>query len=201
MPYYNAGDYYGRGDYYQAGGIFSGIGHFIGGLAKAAVHTGIGFLTGGPKGAIVGAATGLGAMTKQRTEEALLGAGGSESAYTPELAASHATALARGPMIAPPAPGGMMPMGPMLGYGGQRRMHPNKSTYVTRGGGTSKWPGGLSLHPKGSTMVTSRRMNVGNARALRRALRRARGFAKLARKVLVATSHYKKGGGHHRRKK
>ena len=72
---------------------------------------------------------------------------------------------------------------------------------VTRGGGTSKWPGGLSLHPKGSTMVTSRRMNVGNARALRRALRRARGFAKLARKVLVATSHYKKGGGHHRRKK
>jgi hypothetical protein len=78
----------------------------------------------------------------------------------------------------------------------------NKSTYITRGGGTSRWAPGISVHPKHTEFVKSRRMNVGNARALRRALRRARGFAKLARRVLVAVRHYKGGGGAtHRPKK
>ena len=86
---------------------------------------------------------------------------------------------------------------------GMRRRHPNRSTYVTRGGGTSRWPVGLQLHPKGSELVTTRRMNIGNGRALRRALRRARGFAKLAHKVLRVTRQFKgKGfGGGRRRKK
>ena len=75
-----------------------------------------------------------------------------------------------------------------------RHTHPNKSTYVTRGGGTSRWGVGLQVHPKGTEAVTSRRMNVGNARALRRALRRARGFAKLAHKVLRATHQFKGKG-------
>jgi len=67
----------------------------------------------------------------------------------------------------------------------------NKSTYVTRGGGTSKWPVGLTVHPKGTTCVKRRRRNVGNARALRRAISRVKGFVKLARKA-----HQLVGGGH-----
>src|SRR5438105_4510941 len=60
-------------------------------------------------------------------------------------------------------------------------------------GSALKGLGGI-VRPKGTELVTSRRMNVGNARALRRALRRARGFAKLAHKVLRATHQFKGKG-------
>jgi hypothetical protein len=62
---------------------------------------------------------------------------------------------------------------------------PNKSTYITRGGGTSRWgaAGNIIVHPKHSTCVKRRRRNVGNARALRRAISRVKGFVKLARKA------------------
>ena len=202
MPYYNAGDYYGRGDYYQAGGIFGslfrGITHVVGGAIK-------GFIGGGLPGAIVGA--GAGAVSGTRAN----------------IAADRAAIIAAPsvPMIAPPvgvgvmAPGGGFPPGVIttsplgtpvspaaiamqLGHlGVMRHLHPNKSTYVTRGGGTSHWPQQLIVHPKGTEQVRSRRMNVGNARALRRAIRRASGFAKLARRVLVTTHRFKK----HRRRK
>jgi hypothetical protein len=85
----------------------------------------------------------------------------------------------------------------------QRRLHWNKSTYVTRGGGTSKWPQQLLVHPKGTEPVPSRRMNVGNARALRHALHRVSGFARLARRVMSFT-HPRAGRGHfkfHRKRK
>src|SRR5439155_24545979 len=71
----------------------------------------------------------------------------------------------------------------LTGGPGQRRMHPNKSTYVTRGGGTSRWPAGLQVHVKGTEAVPSRRMNVADARALRRALRRVAGFGKIVHRV------------------
>jgi hypothetical protein len=68
----------------------------------------------------------------------------------------------------------------------------NKSTYVTRGGGTSHWPAGvLMVHPKHTTCVKRRRRNVGNAKALRRAISRVKGFVKLARKAHALV------GGHH----
>lgn len=71
----------------------------------------------------------------------------------------------------------------------------NKSTYVTRGGGTSRWPAGqLVVHPKHSTCVKRRRRNVGNAKALRRAISRVKGFVKLARKAHALV------GGHHTKK-
>src|SRR5439155_24108202 len=73
--------------------------------------------------------------------------------------------------------------------------HPNKSTYETRGGGTSRWPQELEIHHKGEVLVKNRRMNVGNARALKRALRRAGGFARRARRVMSFT-HPKSGRGH-----
>lgn len=73
----------------------------------------------------------------------------------------------------------------------------NKSTYITRGGGTSRWgpAGSITVHPKGTTCVKRRRRNVGNARALRRAISRVKGFVKLARKA-----HSLVGGGHRRPK-
>ena len=73
--------------------------------------------------------------------------------------------------------------------------HLNKTTYETRGGGTSRWPRELEVHPKQTVLVRNRRMNVGNARALKRALRRAGGFARLARRVMSFT-HPRAGRGH-----
>lgn len=83
---------------------------------------------------------------------------------------------------------------------GAQGVRMNKSTYVTRGGGTSRWPQDLIVHEKGTECVRSRRMNVGNVRALQRGLRRAAGFAKIARRVLRVTSAYK-GKGFIRRKR
>jgi hypothetical protein len=68
----------------------------------------------------------------------------------------------------------------------------NKSTYVTRGGGTSHWPHSLQVHQKGTVCVKRRRRNVGNAKALRRAISRVRGFVHLAHRALRLVGH--KGG-------
>lgn len=178
MPYYSAGDYYGRegfaaGDYYQ-GDIF-GIGKLIGGVAKA-----VGGVVGGPIGAVLRVGGGI---------------------LAPKPPGMAVTPFAPGPGGLIPAPGGMhmtIPPGRVLVGGGQagipirpqlvgipHGLHPNRSTYVTRGGGTSHWPVQLLVHPKGTENVRTRRMNVGNARALKRALRRARGFERLARSVMV----------------
>jgi hypothetical protein len=70
----------------------------------------------------------------------------------------------------------------------------NKSTYVTRGGGTSHWPKSLTVHQKGTTCVKRRRRNVGNARALRRAISRVRGFVHLAHRAMRLVGTHRKGG-------
>jgi hypothetical protein len=197
----NRGDYY-RGDYYRGDpNIFGSI---FGGLRKAFKVVGgaaLGYLTGGGvKGAIAGAIGGTGAAIAEGVREETLGAGGAESALTPELRASHAAALTAHPG------GGIIHMaGPpmMVGTGGRgvRRMHPNRSTYVTRGGGTSRWPVGLQVHPKGTEAVPARRMNVANPRALRRGIRRIRGFVKLARKAVRAVGLTIQRSGHKRAKR
>jgi len=69
----------------------------------------------------------------------------------------------------------------------------NKSTYVTRGGGTSRWPRQLIVHEKGTECVTVRRRNVGNAKALRRSVSRLKGFVKIYRKAAAIV-----GARHHR---
>lgn len=185
-PSLNRGDYY-RGDYYRGDpNIFGSIGRFFGGVAKAAIGI---------------AAPVLGGLIKV--------AGPGEKFSTPFSAGS-------GPNVGPPmTPGGIAALngggvGVMAPGGGrgiitqsplgtpvsqaaiemqirrQRRMHPNHSTYITRGGGTSRWPGQLIVHPKGTELVPARRMNVANPRALRRGIRRIRGFVKLARKAVRA---------------
>jgi len=61
--------------------------------------------------------------------------------------------------------------------------HLNKSTYVTRGGGTSKWPQQLLVHQKGTECVPRRAMNAGNGRAAIRAVRRLVAFYRLSGRV------------------
>jgi hypothetical protein len=179
MGYYR-GDYY-RGDYYRGDpGIFSSIGKFIGGAAKL-----VGGIVPGPAGAV------------------LRGGGGAIQHF--------AGGGPRLPMIAPPSFGGSLamqgepgkvlvggggagvPLRPMIGTT-PRGLHPNKSTYVTRGGGTSHWPMQLLVHPAHTENVRNRRMNVGNAKALRRSLHRIAGFAHLARRVMRFV-HPKAGRG------
>lgn len=73
----------------------------------------------------------------------------------------------------------------------------NRSTYVTRGGGTSRWPDGFMLHERGTECVTPRRINPGNGRAAVRALVRLAAFDRLASKVdrqLRRISHTTRGG-------
>jgi hypothetical protein len=73
--------------------------------------------------------------------------------------------------------------GGMGGAGCPTGFRLNKSAYVTRGGGTSRWPGGLQLHEKGSTCVRRRKMNAGNGRAATHAVRRLVAFYRLSNRV------------------
>ncbi len=59
----------------------------------------------------------------------------------------------------------------------------NKSRYVTRGGGTSKWPVGLQLHEKGTVCVKRRKINAGNGRAATHAVHRLVAFYRLSNRV------------------
>lgn len=67
--------------------------------------------------------------------------------------------------------------------GRTRLTHPNKSTYVTRGGGTSRWPKKLVVHERGTECVTRRKLNPANGRAAVRAVRRLVAFYGLANRV------------------
>ena len=191
--HYRSGRY--RGDYYRGDpGFFSFIGKAIKGAVRVVGGAAMGFITcGGVKGAIAGAVAGTGSAVSAGIREETLAAGGSETAYTPDVRAAHEAALANPPALRLPGAGTNLPMlmGPGGGMSMVRGLRPNKSTYVTRGGGTSRWPQQLVIHAKHSELVKSRRMNVGNARALRRSLRRLSGFAKLARRVLIVRSHFK----------
>lgn len=191
MPYayqgdncYRRGDYY-RGDYYRGDpGFLSSVGKLAAGALKIvaapfnpAAAIGLGMSLFKPS---VRQGTALAPMPKGQlptfagpTQIALGGFGGMN-------------------IMAPPPGGYVSPAGAqavaMAKACGVKGVHANKSTYITRGGGTSHWPQELIVHAKGSECVRIRRMNVANPRALRRSLRRLSGFAKLARRVLHFTS-------------
>jgi hypothetical protein len=169
MPYYTGDASYYRGDYYQGDpGLFSFVGKALGGVAKlgtSAVRAGLGLQSPGAPPTLSLAAQGFGAPPPQ--SYGLLNIsqpGGSTGLIN----------------IGGGKPGLLPAM--MRGY------HLNKSTYITRGGGTSRWPRSLQVHAKFTIAVRNRRMNVGNARALRRALRRVSGFAKLVKRSKRAIS-------------
>lgn len=166
---------------------------FLGSLGKALGGAIKGFVTGGPIGAITG---GVGALVPKRT-----GAGtGLVQQYPSPIVRSPfefgplkvGTPRAFYPQIGPPVgdvPTGQIPMmvspdGRICPIPGQRY---NKSTYVIRGGGTSRWSrvplGTPQVIPKGTVCVTKRTINAGNGRAATRALVRLAAFDRLATRV------------------
>jgi hypothetical protein len=185
--YYGAGDCrYGKGDYYR-GDYYRGRGDP--GLFDFVKKIGGAIIKRSPFGLAAEAAKSVlpifsrpAAMLPPPPQEPVPGLGGTMS------------------RILPFGETGYFPGSPYVcGPDGRPRGHLNKSTYVTRGGGTSRYPMQLIVHPKGTVCVGPRRMNVANPRALRRALRRASGFAKLARRYVRATAGFKKGAGKKKR--
>jgi hypothetical protein len=181
MPYYTGdvygfrGDYY-RGDYYRGDpGLFSFVGKALGGVAKLGTS-------------IVRAGLGLQAPPQLPTL----------SGFAPLMPQTpRSIGLVN---IDQPGGGiGLVNIGGGLKFPGPacpKGFRVNKSTYIRRGGGTQHLPAGLVL--KGTTCVRSRRMNVGNARALRRSLRRVSGFAKLVKRSKRAISRAASAVGVHR---
>jgi len=174
MGYYR-GDYY-RGDlrgFRGDPGLFSFLGKAVGGIAK--------FAGGAVKSALgLGPAPGVPQILQLRPPPALQPFGPTlpgGDVYDGGGGGSYGGNVMAIPTL---TKGSLGPAG--------RRLHPNRSTYVTRGGGTSRWPRALQVHQKGEVLVGPRRMNVGNARAVKRAVRRLRGFAHLAKRVLSFVS-------------
>jgi hypothetical protein len=196
MGYY-AGGYYAGG--YYAGGLF---GNLFTGVKKIAGGAIKGLIKGGPLGAVTGAAGGAISAVGTNIQKETLAAGGTGSALTPELMMKHAAALARGGGAAGAAkpgtaimlaPGGGMMMVPMAAGMLPKGYRLNKSTYATRGGGTSRWPMMLELHPKHTELVRNRRMNWGNSRALVRAEHRIGSFLRHATRYIKWAHPGKKG--------
>lgn len=167
MSYY--GDYY-RGDYYRGD---PGFWSTLGGIAKSVVGfiPGIGPVASGVIGAISG-----GAKSKM-------------IAAAPGVAAGSLSAAGAGMALTKPG----FYKGAIQRVGTTLRTHP----VLTAAGaaGVAGAAAGMGLgklgraagHPLGGGMRRRRRMRVTNPKALRRAIRRATGFAHLAKKVLSFT--------------
>jgi hypothetical protein len=189
MPYYTGdppafrGDYY-RGDYYRGDpGLFSFVGKALGGVAKLGTN-------------IVRSQLGLAAPSN-------IPALSPSAMAFPQQSYGLINISQPGPSTGLINIGGGGGLRGLIGPACPKGFRVNKSTYIRRGGGTAKLPPGLVL--KGTTCVRSRRMNVGNARALRRGLRRVAGFAKLVKRSKRAISRaasavgVRRGGGKARR--
>src|SRR6267142_6241757 len=132
------------------------IGRFIGGVAKV----GAGFALGGPAGA--GAAV-LSLAARGQTPDSVKTVRSGAFAGPVGFGTQSTTAyFGPNPIVVPNLGGGGAQM-PMSACPTGFRL--NKSAYVTRGGGTSRWPKGLQLHAAKSTCVKRRKINAGNGRA------------------------------------
>jgi hypothetical protein len=181
---YGRGDYY-RGDYYRGDpGLFSFVGK--------AIRT-VGNIVPGPVGAVAKA---VGSAIAGPTQKSLA----VPTMQPPALQIPDIGIRVGGPSgfqigafnPPPSVPGGIQgPVGTMTPQGfiqgcQLRGTRPNKSGYykqVVKGN-----PANVVYIPKGSVCVKPRRLNIANPRALRRAVRRAQGFAKMARRVLTFVS-------------
>lgn len=192
---------------------------FLGGLIGGIT----GFLTGGPIGAVAGAVGGAaagsagGAVTAGVSGVApyrsLPQAGGTSSAALPSVAtpqfggfpSMYRPGGAAGFAAAAPAPSGAPTVAVTQADGSTalctlKGHHLNKSHYFRKPHGLAEnigtWGGAVEV-PKGTACVKNRRLNVANPHALRRALRRARGFEKLAMRtirILHPQKHGRFGG-------
>jgi hypothetical protein len=156
---YYRGDYY-RGDYYRGDpGFFS----FLGGLAKGAL--GSIPVVGPALSHIVG---GIGSRA------AAPSAAGAASAIVKAVPGKIINTVTAHPVLT--AAGGAGLAGLAAGAGAKALMTPG----VARRG--------FHISKKSGRLVRNRRMRVTNPKALRRAIRRATGFARMARRVLHFTS-------------
>jgi len=190
------------------------LGHFLGKLAGTAISTATGGKIrphfnrpGGPKPHIVpgyglvSAPAGSYVMSQSSTSLPGFQSRSSDIYVAPSGAGGGYDG---GGSAADVSPGtAMTKPGCALVWNGHRFVttHPNKSTYVTRGGGTSRWPQQLLVHPKGTECVTHRRMNPGNGHAAIHALRRLVAFHHLAKRVesamhRIAPKRARGGSGH-----
>lgn len=169
MPYYG-GDYY-SGDYYSGDPGF--LSSFLK-WGKGLLGVGTSMLPG--VGAVAGRIVSK-IPAPVRKAATIMGppvvSGIAGAAVETKLARMGApSAVMPMPGVSPfGAPGALMPGGGMRGY------HMSKARYAPPG----RMHGGALIPPH---PVRNRRMRVTNPRALRRALRRAHGFARLARKVM-----------------
>jgi hypothetical protein len=170
---------YGRGAYYRGDpGLFSFVGKALRGVASSVVSHFTGGLVNISTSGKPRASLNLPAVIPQPEQRGLINIGGQGTQTGILNIGGGGGSTNGGPMPAT-----------LRGY------HLNKATYETRGGGTSRWPAELELHEKHTVLVRNRRMNVGNARALKRSLHRISGFARLARRVMSFT-HPRAGRGH-----
>jgi hypothetical protein len=163
----------GRGD----PGFFSFIGNALKTVAKIGGSAILGTLTGGPLGGIGAAIKSTISTTSSNIGQATLEAGGSQSALTPAIVAAHKAAVARG------AAGGALAL-------------PGGAPMITAaaGGGGGHKQSARHLHALAMGLSRAKpRMQVTNTRALRRALRRAHGFARLAMRTIHLVHPKKKG--------
>jgi len=159
------GDYY-RGDYYR-GSIFGTIGRAISGTVGGAVS---GFIKGGPIGGIFGALGGAAGATVSSIKADK--AAGVSGAVAPIGSSTAATPVDQSPEAL-------------------IRKHQINIAHAQAGGKMIGRPGAgaqIVAHPvTGQPVLVGRRhrtMRVTNPKALRRALRRAEGFKKLALRTI-----------------
>jgi hypothetical protein len=176
MSYYGArGDFYtGSTGYYRGDpGFFSSIGHFLGGAVKTVGGLALNYATGGIGGAALGLLGG-GAQQQQSVYGPVQQPTMTAAASAPRMSRRIGYTAVSGKRLS-----GIAGMVPMAGMGGP---------LVTRG---------QVMHPAGVRYGRrSRRMNVCNPRALRRAIRRAKGFEKLALRSIRLVSPQRLRGKH-----
>lgn len=184
---------------------------FLGWIGKTLIGGVTGFVTGGPAGAVIGGATaafggGSGAGSTGGGVRPASPLGGSIN--VPMIGGTFRGLAPSGPWMPGtgpgPSPGSTSlpaPVPPSVSpaaAGGAlvcnvRGFHLNKSRYFV---GNQHWWQSSSVGTKvekGSRCVKNRHMNVANAKALRRALRRAYGFEKLAMRTIRLVHPHKRG--------
>lgn len=217
MGYYGRqrGDYYGRGDYYRGDpGFFSSLGKIVGSVARVGVN-----LLPGPVGAV--ARTVVNTISQPRSgvapiaaEMVNVGGGSNLPVLRPVGSPVSWNDYGAGGLVQPTGPAfSAAPGGAVVGPQGQVVMgtsagvslcttkgyHLNKSGYFRR---TPN--GGVAYIEARSACVKNRRMNPTNGTALKRALRRAYAFKKVAMRTIRlvdAGRKPKKFGGFKTRKR
>jgi hypothetical protein len=181
MGYY-MGDYYGGGSYYRGDPFWGFVGRAIKGVARLA--TGLG---GGKALTAAPAAAGRASIIPK-----MLGAGG---AIVATGGAAIGRMVAKHPVLS--AAGAAAVLGTGLGAGGEALMGAP--------GAAAHGMHGYHIERKGKhagQWIKNRHMRVTNPKALRRAIRRTHGFARLAMKTIHLVHPKKKArfGGFRRRR-